>query len=308
MNNKQLAIIRILALTLLLGLISCSETVPPDSGQQKDNPVPMEQGADSTQTEVPGEVAKRVVALTSLSADILDRLDSSLLVGVPGSSLIKSDERFSELPTVSEGRTPPNLELILQLKPDLVIGASGFHDQLLTRMEELGIPAIATEVTKWEDLTVLTEKLAELTGTDAEPLLKQYASLLPEETPADSKPSTLVLVSQKPILAPSKSSWAGDLLAKFHANNLVADAQGSSEFRGYISLSPELILAQDPDILILINDPDGATEKLKAQPFWKELKAVKGDRVYTFEYYGLVNPGSIGKVTEATKKLTTVLN
>ena len=298
--------IRILTLTLLVGLVSCSGGAPPDSAQPQNNPTPVEQSADSTKTGEPVEIAKRVVALTSLSADILHRLDPDLLVGVPGSSLIKSDERFSELATVSEGRTPPNLELILELEPDLVIGASGFHDQLLKRMEELGIRVMATEVTKWEDLGALTQQLAELTGSDAEPLLTQYASLLPDQAAAP-RPSMLVLVSQKPILAPSKSSWAGDLLTKFHANNLVADAQGSSEFRGYIPLSPEILLAEDPDILILINDPDGNTEKLKAQPFWKELKAVKGDRVYRFDYYGLINPGSIAKVTEATNKLTEIL-
>jgi len=291
-------ILKTLTLTLLLGLISCSPGNFPSST--------IDQLESSSQVEAPMETAQRVVALTSLSADILQRLNPSVLVGVPGSGLISSDDRFSDIPTVSEGRTPPNLELILALEPDLVVGAAGFHDQALQRIEELGIRGIATEVTTWEDLGDLTQQLAALTEADAEPLLIQYASLLPEKPPA-SKPSMLVLVSQKPILTPSPTSWAGDLLTQLQGDNLVADTQTLSEFPGYVTLSAETLLAQDPDVLILVNDPGGQVEGLKTQSFWQELTAVKRDRVYEFDYYGLVNPGSITKITEASQKLTTII-
>ena len=48
---------------------------------------------------------------------------------------------------------------------------------------------------------------------------------------------------------------------------------------------------------------DGAVDKLKAAPFWSKLKAVSSNRVYVFDYDGLVNPGSIGAIEKACQKL-----
>ena len=38
-------------------------------------------------------------------------------------------------------------------------------------------------------------------------------------------------------------------------------------------------------------------------PLLKQLKATKNNRVYVFDYYGLVNPGSVGSIERATKQL-----
>ena len=81
----------------------------------------------------------RVVALTSLSADLINTISKDSLVGIPGSSILKKNKEFDSLPIVSSGRMPPDLEKILSLKPDLVIGAKGFHDRPLSKLNSLGI-------------------------------------------------------------------------------------------------------------------------------------------------------------------------
>jgi iron complex transport system substrate-binding protein len=289
--------IRLIALLLVLGLVSCGGTEPttlePDSGPTASETTPADQ-----------EAVERVVALTSLSADILYRLDDTKLVGIPGSRLTQSDARFEGITTVSEGRTPPNVEKIAALEPDLVVGAAGFHEQVLAQLEGIGIRTIATEVNSWDSLEAMTQNLAALTATDSAPLLEEYQQLLPEAPSPDL--SVLVLVGQQPILAPSAHSWAGDLLDLFQVQNLVAQMQGDSEFEGYVTLSPETILAEDPDLLLLVDDGQGSVEALKSKSFWQELKAVQDDRVYTFDYYGLINPGSIAQITEASQQLTTI--
>lgn len=247
----------------------------------------------------------RVVALTSLSADIIHRLAPAKLVGIPGSRLLRQNPGLATLPQISEGQTPPNLEKIVALKPDLVIGASGFHDQVLERLKAAGIRTLTTQVTSWQSLQDLTRTLATEIQADPEPLLQLYQSFL--TSPANTPVATLVLVSYQPILAPNKTSWAGDLLTQFAVNNVVADLQGQSPQRGYITLSPEKLLAANPDILLLVDVGDGTVEKLKAAPFWKQLKAVSNGRVYVFDYYGLVNPGSIDAIAKACQKLQQVI-
>lgn len=245
--------------------------------------------------------AKRVVALTSLAADIIYRLDRTKLVGRPGSRLLNKTQGLDNIASVSEGRTQPNLEKIVALKPDLVIGSEGFHHETLQKLQQLGIPTLTSKVDSWADLEALTKNLAKSINADPEPLLKQYQTFLTQKS--NNQISTLVLVSRQPFLAPNKNSWAGALLTKFNLKNVAAELQGESQMQGYITLSPEKILQADPEAIVLVEMEDNILEQFKSQPFWNQLKAVKNNRVYVFDYYGLVNPGSIDAIALACKQL-----
>ena len=261
---------------------------------------------NSRTTEVKPVGASKVVALTSLSADIIYRLDKNKLVGIPGSKLLRENAELSQITQVSEGQTPPNLEKIIALKPDLVIGATGFHDQILEKLKGLGIKTMTSSITSWQSLEQLTKAIATEIQADPTALIQSYQSLI--ATKSTKPESTLVLVSSQPILAPNKNSWAGDLLTQFQINNAAADLQGQSPMRGYIALSAEKVLEANPKVLILVDTPNSAVEKFKEAPFWGQLEAVKSDRVYTFDYYGLVNPGSIEAITKACEKLQAIVN
>lgn len=247
----------------------------------------------------------KVVALTSLTADIIHHLDKSKLVGIPGSRLIGADPRFKDLPQVSQGRTAPDLEQVVALKPTLVIGAKGFHDQPLSKVKDLGVATLTTEVKGWQDLIALTEEIAEKIGADPAPLLARYQKCL-SQLPTESA-STLVLVSRQPILAPNQNSWAGDFLKQFKAKNLAAELQGQSPVEGYVTLSAEKVLESNPDIVLVVDPERDPVAAFEAEPFWSKLKATQNKRVHAFDYYGLVNPGSISKIEAACTQLQEVL-
>jgi iron complex transport system substrate-binding protein len=260
------------------------------------------------------EIANRVVALTSLSADIIYQLDSTKIVGLSGTQLLNNDPRFQKITRVSEGRTQPNLEKIIALKPDLVIGASGFNDQTIQSLKKLKINTFETKTNSWQALAELTTNLAQKTGTDPQPLLKKYESFLLNQSnlTKTNNISTLVIVSLQPILAPNKNSWAGDMLNKFKIKNIAAELQGKSPIPGYLTLSAEKILEANPDVIIVVNSPqagsgDEIINGLKKQTFWQKLKAVQNNKVYIFEYNGLVNPGSIDSIEKAAKKLQEIV-
>ena len=75
------------------------------------------------------------------------------------------------------------------------------------------------------------------------------------------------------------------------------------EFRGYVNLSPEWLVKEDPDNLIIIQTRPGQyVDFEKSKPF-SSLKAVKSDQVYRFNYYGLINAGSLESINSACLKL-----
>ncbi|AFY33447.1 ABC transporter substrate-binding protein [Calothrix sp. PCC 7507] len=298
------------AFTLLLSifLVACTTatTQQPQSKIANSN-----ESSKINSQQTPKESAKRVVALSSLSADIISQLDQTKLVGISGSRLFKDDPKFKDIPRVSEGQSPPNLEKIVALKPDLVIGAEGFSNQPIQKLQQLGISTFLTQVKKWESLEELTKKLAKLIDADPQALLNRYQTFLPDK-PTQS-PSTLVLVSRQPILAPNKNSWAGDLLTKFQAKNLVAELQGNNPIGGYVTLSAEKVLEANPEVIIVVQPPQGGSEtelleSFKKEAFWQQLQATKNNRVYAFDYYGLVNAGSIDAIEKACQNLKQALS
>lgn len=252
---------------------------------------------------------KRVVALTSLSADILHRLAPDKLVGMPESSLFKDNPKLKDTPKVSGGRVAPNLEKILSLKPDLVIGAERFHEATKTKLAELKVPCELFDVRDWQSLEAITKTIAEQVGADPQPLVQKYQTMR-ANIPANA-PKTLVLVSRQPILSPNKNSWAGALLDSFNIPNLASDLQGGSAFQGYVSLSAESVLKSNPEAIALVETPtpnSNILQEFSGQTFWQDLKAVKDQQIYIFDYYGLVNPGSIDAIESATAKLRQLAN
>ncbi|MCG6137425.1 MAG: ABC transporter substrate-binding protein [Nostoc sp. LLA-1] len=294
MYNRR--ILSAVAFLLSIFLIACNTATT----QQPSAPL------NPTSKPLTAASATRVVALSSLATDIIYNLDETKLVGITGSKLFNDDPRFNSLPRVSEGQSPPNLEKIIALKPDLVIGAEGFSTQPIQRLQELGISTLLTKVNSWDSLEELTQKLAQLIDADPQPLLNRYKEFLPDSL--SPSPSTLVLVSRQPILAPNKNSWAGDLLTKFQAKNLAAELQGQSPVGGYVTLSAEKVLEANPEVIIVVNPPQGGSEQdvldsFKKEPFWQQLQATKNNRIYLFDYYGLVNPGSINAIEKACQQL-----
>ena len=246
----------------------------------------------------------RIVSLTSLSTDIIYHLSPESLKGRPDSSLFLKRKEFNNIPIVSKGRTPPNLELIISLKPDLVIGAKGFHDKSLNALNEIGIKTLSTQLKDWSDLESIINELKLVTNSKKTNLNDKLYNCI---NGTDAKGNeVVVLVSTKPLLAPNSQSWAGSLLSRFNIKNLTSKIESSGRLKGYVNLSPEWLIDKNPDKLILIDFNNDDLSKFYKLPFWKDLNAVKNNNISNFNYYGLINAGSIETINNACKKLKSI--
>ena len=249
---------------------------------------------------------KRVVSLSSISADIVNNISPDQLVAIPGSSLFKNKKEFENLPVISMGRTPPNLEKIVSLKPDLVIGAKGFHGKIIKKLNDINIKTISYDLRNWNDLEGLISSISrELDLSDAKVVENVINNDLNHcgVIKSNKNANLVVLASTKPILSPNSDSWAGELLNRFDLNSLTKDIDSKSQFKGYINLSPEWLLKQNPDNLIIIETRPGQFNEFGITKPFSNLTAVKNNKVYRFNYYGLINPGSLNSINDACKKL-----
>tara|TARA_X000000368_G_scaffold10767_1_gene8621 strand:- start:834 stop:1709 length:876 start_codon:yes stop_codon:yes gene_type:complete len=250
---------------------------------------------------------ERVITLTSLSTDIVSSISRDKLVAIPGSSLFKDKIDYQKLPRISQGRTPPNLEEIVSLKPDLVIGTKGFHDKILSKLKEINVKTLSYELKDWDSLentiNLISTKLVINDSIKPNEIINTNLKECVVPNEQNKKPNVVVLASTKPILSPNSKSWAGNLLQRFGLNSLTKDLDSKTQFRGYVNLSPEWLVKEDPDNLIIVQTRPGQyVDFEKSQPF-SNLKAVKSDKVHRFNYYGLINAGSLESINSACLKL-----
>ena len=246
----------------------------------------------------------RDVALTSLTADLINTISKDSLVGIPGSSILKKNKEFNSIPIVSSGRMPPDLEKILSLKPDLVIGAKGFHDRPLSKLNSLGISTLSTSISSLDDLDKLNKKLASKLNARTKSLEDILGSCYPKNK--NKNKNLIVLVSSKPILSPNKDSWAGNLISSFKLNNLASEITNKTEFKGYVNLSPEWLIKSQPENILVIKTPGSDMSQYESINIWNKLEAVKNNKIYTFDYYGLINAGGIKPINKACQKLSSI--
>ena len=249
----------------------------------------------------------KIVALTSLSADLVNSIDSKSLVGIPGSSLLKLNPSYKDIPIISSGRMPPNLEKIISLKPDLIIGANGFHDKPLSKLNELGFKTLSTKIKNLKDLENLNKEINSfLLKKDIEPLSNKISNCYSSSSKISKDKNVIALVSTKPILSPNSKSWSGNLIKRFGLKNLTSDLQSKSEFKGYVNLSQEWLLKSKPNNLIVVKTPGSDISQYESLAIWTKIPAVKKKNIFSFDYYGLINPGSLDSINKACKKLSSI--
>ena len=251
-----------------------------------------------------GDTQQRIITLTSLSTDLVNEISPESLIGVSGSKIIKDNKDYENKILVTEGRNPPDLEKIISLKPTLVIGAKGFHDKALNKLNSLGIKTIYTEIRNWEDLENLNNQLTNLIGKESNKLKTLLDDCYPKRNRI--RDNIVVLATLKPLVSPNSKSWSGSLLERFKFNILTANLDSKSAFRGYVNLSPEWLITKNPSKIIIVNYPSQMKSSLKTLPYWQNLKAIEEKKVYDFEYYGLINPGSLNSINTACKKLSSI--
>ncbi|MEO0767965.1 MAG: iron-siderophore ABC transporter substrate-binding protein [Cyanobacteria bacterium J06649_4] len=219
-------------------------------------------------------------------------LDAALALGIqPIGTVVYGQppeylkEQIQDIEIVGEGNQP-NLETILRLKPDLILGSKvGLED----RYEQLTqiAPTVLTEgsgrASDWqENLQLYAQALGK--SAQAERLLQAYQQSVLElqekiGQPQSIEVSVLIAYTER-LSAYTTGSFSGSVLQDVGVSR--NPAQDDSE--GYaLRLSPEALDELDGDYIFLIysTSRQGGFQKedFVTAPIWSQLQAVQKDRV-----------------------------
>ena len=241
------------------------------------------------------EAAKRVVSLAPSNIEIL------FAVGA-GEQVVGRDQ-YSDYPEAAKDVTDIgsafealNTELIVSLKPDLIIAAEINTPEQVKALEDLGLTVYYLKnPTTLEEMYTNLEIVAQLTGHEAdaaaliESLKARVAAVDEKIMPLSSRISVFYELDGTD---PAKPYTAG----KGTFITLLIDRAGgwniASDIDGYPQLSLEQVVAADPAFIILGDSAYGVTPELvAARPGWENLSAVKSGQVLPFDDNLLSRPG-----------------
>jgi len=181
----------------------------------------------------------------------------------------------------------PSIENIVALDPDLVL--TDGHSENIKQLDSLGIPYIVIDPKDIDSIFKDIELLGEITGTKkkAEELIKDMQDsinqviALMEGVP---KVRVFYIIDATDLTLPwtaGPGSFADSLITMAGGENIAAQAQGA-----WVQFSLEQIIDSDPEIIILPGKHGTAftsPEVLEGHPAWREITAVKQDRIYIID-------------------------
>ena len=262
---------------------------------------------------------QRVVFLNVSNMDMYAAAGGAAhIVGKPSSQSLTPElaELTAGVPEVGIIHSP-NVEKILSLQPDLVVGVNvPFHNQLRETLAQNHIPLYINSLDTYEDTLTTLKFYGELTGNaeaaqkKSEEITKQCDAAM---ALAEGKigPKTLILFSNPGSNSmASSATFSGDLLKRLHGVN-IADLDSSLTGQ-FIPLSLEYVVKQDPEVVFIIsmgNTEENLRrfkEQMRTNEAWSRTKAVRNDRVYELPLHLFtVNPGS--HIGEAMTYMATCL-
>ena len=257
---------------------------------------------------------KRVVVLNASNLDLFCAAGGAeFVVGKPSSKAL-SDEVVKATSDADEVGIihSPNIEKILVLKPDLVIGTNvPYHQALIPTLEQAGIPLYIQALDTYEqifDTLKLYGSLAkaeQVAEARIEKMKEEYKVAEAYSKGKNPPKSLIIFGSPESFNMATKYSFTGDLVERLGGGNIADQISDNKE--GYVPLGMEFVAKQNPQVIFLImHGPpqmeDTIRRNFEENPAWADVDAVKTKRIFVLPYeLFAVNPGV--RAAEAMQQL-----
>ncbi|MEB7848859.1 ABC transporter substrate-binding protein [Staphylococcus equorum] len=314
----------ILALTVVL-LTACGSGNDKDTGESKRdnaNKVDVMIKHDGGTTKL-DKNPERVVALEFSYVDALAALDIKP-VGIADDG--KKDrilkpirEKIGDYKSVGL-RKQPNLEEISNQKPDLIIADTNRHKGIQKDLEKIAptilLPSFDSD---YKDNLDAFKTIAKAVGEEdkGKERLKEHQDLMSEYnkeiTMDKSEPVLATVIAKSGLLSYPENTYVGELLKELGFKNALNKTETDNlakYLKGpYLQLNSEVLSDINPGRMFIMVDEGKEDPNLKKQeqdPVWKNLDAVKNNKVSIFDRNTWARARGIISSEEIAKQLVEV--
>ncbi len=232
------------------------------------------------------EIDRSVEVLISLSPS-----NTEIVFALGLADLVAGVTSFCNYPAeaaekqVVGGFSDPNLELILTLRPDLVL-ATNVHQEVVHRLEERGIPTLVVDpksVDETYDAIVMIGRAAGVPER-AEALvedMQQKIGAVQERLAGITQEERVTVYYElwyDPIMSIGSQSFIHQLIAFAGGDNIFGDIEDA-----YPMVSSEVVAERNPQVILYPDDHGSAAliqDQFQGRPGWSRVAALENGRIH----------------------------
>ncbi|HEV8507750.1 MAG TPA: cobalamin-binding protein [Chitinophagaceae bacterium] len=254
---------------------------------------------------------KRIICLTEEPVETLYLLgEQDRIVGISGFTVRPRQVR-KEKPIVSTF-TDADINKIIALKPDLVIGFSDIQSGIAKELIAKGITVWINNYRTVEGIFNMIGQLGSLVGKadKAKNLVDQFKKGIDEiyqkGQNKERKPKVYFEEWYDPLI--SGICWVSELIELAGGIDVYKEKQNASLAKDRIIADKNEVIERNPDIIMASwCGKKFKKEKLVARKNWNNIKAVKDDFIFEIKSPIILQPGPAA-ITEGIKMIADIIN
>jgi iron complex transport system substrate-binding protein len=180
-------------------------------------------------------------------------------------------------------------EVVVALKPDLVLAHGMLNSAAIPRLEKLGLTVFAIDPKTLGEVARDIRTVGRITARPktAQAVAGKIDSAIKSVKASRAKKASrkvLVVIQANPLWAAGPKTFVNEMLGIANAKNVAFDARP-----GFVPFSRELALSRNPDVIItgLASDID----LFMKSPEWRTTNAVRNKRIYVIDSDILLRAG-----------------
>ncbi len=249
---------------------------------------------------------RRIVSLVPSATEIIYALGGEdRLVGV--TDYCDWPPQARQKPSVG-GMVAPNLEIVVALRPDLVVATGeGNSQETFDQLRRLKIPVFTVAPHRLSDVLAVIARLGELTGSQSavgplvENLMRRVKAVESAVRPYP-RPKVLYVLWPEPLIVPGRDGLVTELIEVAGGTSVTAQEPSS-----YPRFSLEAVATRAPDVIILARHGGDSTPLARVS--WDRLTAlpaVRAGRVHSVDGTSLHRYGP--RVVDGLEMLARVIH
>jgi len=236
---------------------------------------------------------ERIVCLTEETTETLYLLgEEDRIAGISGFT-VRPPQARREKPRVS-AFTSANVEKILQLKPDLIIGFSDLQADIAAELIKAGKNVWVLNQRSVEEILSMILCLSAMVGATerGSALVEKLTGKIQSLQAATSPPAPKIYFEEWDDPMISAIKWVSELISIAGGTDCFAELGQMPLGKDRIIANPASVIERNPDIIIgSWCGKKFRPEKVAARPGWQTINAVRHEQLFEIKSPVILQPG-----------------
>ncbi len=252
----------------------------------------------------------RIVCLTDEPTEILYLLgEESRIVGISGFTVRPAKAR-KEKPKVSAFNTA-NIEEIISLQPDLVIGFSDVQAEIARELIAKGITVLINNHRTVSEIYKMIVQIGSMVGKqkEASSLVKQLQESIQLRCSANQneriKPKIYFEEWDEPLI--TGIHWVSEIIEMAGGIDIFDELKSASLAKDRIIEDPSVVIKRNPDIILASwCGKKFRKDRLVSREHWNSINAVMNEQIFEIKSEIILQPGPAA-LTEGIDQIASII-